>query len=318
MDNPVITETETEFSPVVTLPEPPAADPPAVQDAGLQPAQEAMPAVLPALTITATVDAALTKAVQAMNAIHAFREGTGAANYAEAVQSIGDALRAAMHLEELDGPSAIRTVRTRLMNAAKARTETSRVIKLYDTRVDPETGRKESYQLPPDKQPKPKPGTYIQAYTRVMDLARWLPGVELWRKGKKPENGVEYLSEPGVLVQGTWYKSPVDALLDGRTLESVHQAWKNRVNPTVVDLAELNKQGPAAVRAGFGRFFVTVRDTTTPGGKRRVKVATSQIMLAAVIRAAYQVAETHQGWAADLDKIAIECMSPRAIPVANA
>ena len=256
-------------------------------------------APLPTLPYTATVEQAVNAAVRAINAVHKAREFDCAPQYAEAVSQIGKALLTALHIENLDGPSAVKTVRARLISAAKERTETPRPLTLYDTRVG-EDGKRETYALPAEKQPKPRPGTYFQAYQRVMDLARWLPELGLWRKGEAPipqvliaEGGTA--DEPGpenmVRVQGTYYYSPVDALLDGRTLESVHQGWANRVRPAKVDLSDFRAQAPSAVRASFGRFFVTVRDKTAPAGRRRVKVVQRPEMLAAVIEAAVAEAD---------------------------
>lgn len=257
-----------------------------------------------ALTVTATVDAEMLAALTAMDAVHKIRETTCSPHYADAVLHLGLALLAAVRLEGLDSDAAAREIRKRLIVAAKARTETPRILFLQQSGVT----------LPPDKQPKARPGAYYQAYNRVMDLARWLPNVGFYRVASKRGRG-EHPVNPddagwqGIMVQGTAYRSPLDALVDNRSLESVHQAWCNYIRPAILDLADYREQAPAAVRANFGRFFVTVRDSKANGGKRRVKIIQRPEMLAAVVKAAFDEAGKHgESWSKLLHQTAISCL----------
>ena len=317
-------EQDTETGSIIVL------DPPAETENNPIPPAEIPPDVLPALpafSTTATVDAEIKAAVLAMNAVHALRENDGAMYYAEVVTRLGHALKTESQTEGQTRTGAIKAVRDKLIKAVKERTETPRLVWLEDTQGGV------TYALPPEKQPKPKPGAYIQAYTRVLDLARWLPGVELWRGVKETGKGPKTRGEAPipyhmakadtdtpdatgmVNVQGTYYVSPVSALLGGNTLESVHQAWVNRVRPTVINLDAFRVQGAAAIRAGFSKWTVTLQDKSMPGGRKRVKAVATSAMLCAVLESAYKAAgAVSEDWLRALDKVAVECMAPRAMP----
>lgn len=257
---------------------------------------------------TATLDAEIHSGLTHMDEANKLRETVLGSRYALAVHHFGRALIAAVRVENMDSRAAVLEVRKRVMAAARARTETPRQVIFHNSGI----------AQPRERWPKPTPGTYIQAYTRVLDLSRWTPGVDMYRLdtlaategsdkpglkvGKpargRPENPVSLLpGYAGIPVQGTMYTSPVDALRDGRTLESVHQAWVNVVRPTVIDFDTLPDARPA-VEAQFGRMFVTIRyqgKGEKYAGKKRVKIAEHHSLLGAVILAALKTADRH-GW----------------------
>jgi hypothetical protein len=115
---------------------------------------------------------------------------------------------------------------------------------------------------------------YRQFATRYIDLARWESGQ--WSKSEckhRDERCGGKLALP-VMIGGTAYESPVEAIRSGQFFTTVHRLFKNALTPSFLDLEDIDAAKTESLgKSAVKQFKAPIRGHDKDGKLKKTRVA---------------------------------------------